>query len=299
MLLTSALLAARPMPSYNEAKVVACHIDFRFLKTRTLHCSLSTTFAMILACNPGCRLHLPEIALPGQEVVIHDQLVVHSDFHVPTKHRLLDELTARRGDISERLKLPTSDEPIHVFLFKKGEEFRSYMNREHPEFPDRRAFFIKNDTTLTVLAYWGESVGDDLRHEVTHGYLHSVVPNLPLWLDEGVAEYFETPRGNHGMNPAHVYQLSTAFRRGQWEPDLVRLEALEDPATMTQEDYAESWLWVHFLIESSEHRKLLQDQLARLRMAAESEPLSTHIQRDIENPNEKIIAYLKQLAEEL
>ena len=137
----------------------------------------------------GCATDHTRVALPVQELVVRDQLVVHSDFHVPKRHRLLDELTARRHDISELLNLPTSDEPINIYLFKKGDEFREYMKREHPKFPDRRAFFLKNDTTLTVLAYWGDRVGEDLRHEVTHGYLHSVVPNLPLWLDEGIAEY--------------------------------------------------------------------------------------------------------------
>lgn len=231
--------------------------------------------------------------------MIRDQLVVHSDFYVPKKHRLLDEMTARRDDISELLRLPVSDEPINIYLFKRGDDFREYMNREHPKFPDRRAFFIKNDTTLTVLAYWGDRVGEDLRHEVTHGYLHSVVPNLPLWLDEGIAEYFETPRGKHGFNSTHVYQLANAFRRGDWSPDLKRLENLTDPSTMTQMDYAESWLWVHFLIESKIYRQLLQDQLARLRLDAESNPISIFVNAKLENANEQLVEHLKELSEEL
>jgi len=212
---------------------------------------------------------------------------------------LLDELTARRHDISELLNLPTSDEPINIYLFKKGDEFREYMRREHPKFPDRRAFFLKNDTTLTVLAYWGDRVGEDLRHEVTHGYLHSVVPNLPLWLDEGIAEYFETPRGKNGLNTPHIYHLANAFRRGDWTPNLPHLETLTDPSTMTQMDYAESWLWVHYLIESDIYRQLLQDQLSRLRLDAESKPISVFVESSIENAEEKLLEHLKMLGDEL
>lgn len=247
----------------------------------------------------GCAADHTRVALPVQELVVRDQLVVHSDFHVPKRHRLLDELTARRHDISELLNLPTSDEPINIYLFKKGDEFREYMHREHPKFPDRRAFFLKNDTTLTVLAYWGDRVGEDLRHEVTHGYLHSVVPNLPLWLDEGIAEYFETPRGKNGLNTPHIYHLANAFRRGDWTPDLPRLENLIDPSTMTQMDYAESWLWVHFMMESDSYRQLLQDQLARLRLDAESKPISVFVESSFKNTEERLIEHLKMLGEAL
>ena len=253
--------------------------------------------SVLMVC--GCAVNQQAVELPTESVVVRDQLVVHSDFHVPKKHRLLDEMTARRNDISELLRLPVSDEPINIFLFKRSEDFREYMEREHPKFPDRRAFFIKNDTTLTVLAYWGDRVGEDLRHEVTHGYLHSVVPNLPLWLDEGIAEYFETPRGKHGFNSPHVYQLANAFRRGDWTPDLQRLENLTDPSIMTQMDYAESWLWVHFLIESKIYRQLLQDQLARLRHDAESNPISVFVNAKLENANEQLIEHLKALGEKL
>ncbi len=150
---------------------------------------------------------------------------------------------------------------------------------------------------MKVYAYWGDRVGEDLRHEVAHGYLHSVIPNLPLWLDEGLAEYYETPRGSHGMNLEHVYLLVEAFCRDDWQPDLETLERLNDPAAMTQLQYAESWLWIHFLLESSlGESRLLKDQLARLRMSAESEPLSRFVDREIECKEVKLVEHLKLLA---
>lgn len=248
----------------------------------------------------GCQVGPRAATLPVEKTIVREQLVVHSNFHVPSKHRLLDELVARRTDISDRLKLPVSDEPINVYLFEDGDKFRQFMASKHPNFPDRRAFFVKNDTTLTVLAYWGDRAGEDLRHEVTHGYLHSVVPNLPLWLDEGIAEYFETPRGKHGFNSPHIYQLANAFRRGEWKPDLVRLEEIRRPELMTQEHYAESWLWVHFLLESSvENQRLLQDQLARLRMSGDAGVASEKIVAEIPDVNEQLLKHLKTLAEKM
>ncbi len=256
--------------------------------------------ALVLSAATGCNIAHREVALPGDSILEREQLIVHSDFFIPKKHRLIDELTARRADISGQLKLPVSDEPINIFIFEDADQYHQFMKREHAEFPNRRAFFVKNDTTLKVYAWWGDQVGDDLRHEVTHGYLHSVIPNLPLWLDEGLAEYYETPRGTHGLNTSHVFLLNDAFRRNEWEPSLADLEKLEEPTEMTQLHYAEAWLWVHFLLENENgNPKLLQDQLARLRMSAESEPTSRFVDIAIDDSNLKLIQHLKDLAEEL
>ena len=77
---------------------------------------------------------------------------------------------------------------------------RSFFRDRYPDFPKRRAFFVETDTQLAVYAQWGDRVAEDLRHEVAHGYLHAIVPSIPLWLDEGLAEYFEVPRGQNGLN---------------------------------------------------------------------------------------------------
>ena len=255
---------------------------------------------VLLACL-GCSIPgAVDVALPSESILEREQLVVHSDFYIPSKHRLIDELTAKRRDIAEQLKLPVSDEPINVFVFKTEDQFRRFMNREYPDFPSRRAFFVKSDTTLKVFAYWGEKIGEDLRHEVAHGYLHSVVSNIPLWMDEGLAEYYELPRGKHGLNEQHVFLLNNAFRRKEWTPNVETLERLVSPAEMSQLHYAESWLWIHYLLESENgDPKLLQDQLARLRMSAESEPLSKFLKQQLDDKEIEIIQHLKKLAESM
>lgn len=213
--------------------------------------------------------------LPTQLALTRDQLVVYSDFDLPKRHRLIEDLAALRGDIAQKLDIPVSDEPIHIFLFDKHSKYSSYIAKHYPDLADRRAFFVESDTRLTVYAHWGERVAEDLRHEVAHGYLHAVIPHLPLWLDEGLAEYFETPRGWNGRNESHIELLARLERSSKWQPDLPRLERLAAWHEMRQEDYAEAWLWVHFLIETSrERRALLQSYLAALRAAGPSAPLS-------------------------
>ncbi len=253
--------------------------------------------AILLA---GCGMLRRPVRLPSHDQFAREQLRIFSDFKLPRRHRLIDELTGRRRDISSKLLLPMSDEPINIYIFDEAERYKDYLAANHPTFPDRRAFFVKNDTVLRVYAHWGDRVGEDLRHEVTHGYLHSVVPVIPLWMDEGLAEFFEVPRGKRGFHPQHVFHLASKVKKDNWRPDLKRLETLTDANELTQMDYAESWLWMHFLLETSdEHRKLVQDQLARLRMMGEAEPLSAQIEKQMDNAEDQLLAHLAELANQL
>ncbi|MFV1964846.1 MAG: DUF1570 domain-containing protein [Pirellulaceae bacterium] len=223
----------------------------------------------------GCALTSTSPSLPSQSSVVRDQLVVHSDFELPRRHRLIEELTALRIDMGMKLDLPVSDEPIHVYLFDDVDTYQRYMKSQFPDFPERRAFFVESDTLLSIYAFWGDRVAEDLRHELTHGYLHSVTPNVPLWLDEGIAEFYETPRGLQGLNEAHFEMLRNRSRNGIWQPDLLHLESVSSVAEMTQQEYAEAWLWVHFLLDTSPGRSgMVQSYLAELRRTATAPPFS-------------------------
>lgn len=257
-------------------------------------------FALLGTCvllAGGCALTRNPAPVTDSGEIVRDQLVIHSDFNLPRHHRLLEELTAQRGDIVKLLDLPVSDEPIHVYLFESPLVYESFIQKRFPQLPKRRAFFVETDTSLSVYAHWGDRMAEDLRHEVAHGYLHAVVPNLPLWLDEGLAEYFEVPRGWRGLNQPHVEMLVDELRRGQWKPDLARLEQFQSAGDMTQRDYAESWAWAHLLLETTApRRELLTNHLARLRMAGTAPPLSQLLAAVEPSPVEALTAHLMVLA---
>lgn len=237
------------------------------------------------------------LTLPSQHTLARDQLLIHSDFPMASHHRLLEDLTARRTDLSEQLKLPLSDEPIHVYVFDDADAFRAFMDLHHPEFPRRRAFFVETDTRLTVYSHWGDRVAEDLRHEMTHAYLHSIVPQIPLWLDEGLAEYFEVPRGHQGLNAPHAVLLDAALAQGTWQPDIRRLELLNDSLAMTQQEYAECWAWVHFLLRTRpEHAELLRGFLRELRANGAAPPLSTRLDQLPGPPHWLLADHVRALA---
>ena len=255
------------------------------------------TIAVCLAMAGCANFQRPASSLPLRHTLVLDPLVVYSDFVLPPHHRLLDELVAERGDLIAKLKLPKTEEPIHIYLFESEQRFRDFMRGRFPDFPLRRAFFVETDTRLTVYAHWGDRVAEDLRHEVAHGYLHAVVPNLPLWLDEGLAENAEVPRGGGGLNRPHVQLLLENLSNYGWRPNLERLERIESAAELTQIDYAEAWAWVHLLMETDPARRpLVQDYLAELRKGGPAPPLAPRVKGWFPQAEDLLVAHLRSLA---
>jgi hypothetical protein len=251
--------------------------------------------------SPWLASHAPHSTLADspefRAPVTAGQLVIHADFALPPGHRMISELTSERQLIGDALGVPPGKEPIHVFLFAEEAAYRAHVARKYPDFPERRAIFVETDVQLSVYAHWSDHVADDLRHEVAHGYLHSSVPNLPLWLDEGLAEYFEVGRGRRGVNRAHVEYLRGQLVAASWRPDLTRLERLAAAGAMTQLDYAEAWLWVHFLLEAHEGgQTLLADHLMALQKGQPPLPLSATLSQRLPDAGEaEVLAHLQSI----
>ena len=116
--------------------------------------------------------------------------------------------------------------------------------------------------------------------------------DLPLWLDEGLAEYFEV---EDGRNLEHLAKLPDDLANG-WAPDLKRLESFKDVRRMTPRDYRESWAWVHYCLNGSNQGKAaLLAYLADLRAGGEVAPLSRRLTPSEDGP--KLIAHIRQVRE--
>jgi hypothetical protein len=239
--------------------------------------------------------------LPRRTEIVASQLVIHADFPLPGQHRLVRELESLRVDVSQALGLPISDEPVHLYLFEGPDRYNAFVARRFPSFPARRAFFVETDTTLSVYAAWQDRVAEDLRHETTHGYVHAVLPAIPLWLDEGIAEFFELPRVESGLHLPHIAHLAGRRLEGTWQPNLSRMESLAVATELSQDHYAEAWCWTHWLLSTTPQRRaILQDYLTDLRRDAATAPLSArlrHLPGGSADPAADLAAHLDALAE--
>ena len=157
---------------------------------------------------------------------------------------------------------PSADQsPVEIYVLDSREDFDHFLRFYYPELPTRRAFFIAMGSQRLVYTYASPRLDEDLRHEATHAMLHGAFGEMPLWLDEGLAEYFETDRSDPGAERKRLELIAEDLARG-WKPDLARLEAMADIKQMTQRDYRESWSWVRMMLRGPEEgRTILMEYL--------------------------------------
>jgi hypothetical protein len=209
------------------------------------------------------------------------QFVFLSDFEVQKNLPIFRELANLREQVYKELQLPGSTTIVQVFLFEDKERYERFMQLKYPDLPKRRAFFVAQPRRLggtedlLVYTYWGDRIQQDLRHELTHALLHCVLRDVPLWLDEGLAEFFEVPPGWNGVNFQHLEQL-----RGKSKFDLDRLEQLSDVQQMNPAEYREAWAWTHLMLRSTpQARQALVSYLQDLRSNSRPGPLRPRLER--------------------
>ena len=240
-------------------------------------------------CPVGCRSPLVGGSLPHQYQVRWDDVRLKSELPVDKTTPLAQELRDLRQEIVQTLDLPTQHRPVTVYLFANETAYAKYLKANHPTLPPRRAYFIGTRTELAVYAFWGEQVREDLRHEYTHGLLHGCLKNVPLWLDEGLAEYFETDAPGH-LHPEHSVRLASAVEHG-WRPDLPRLEQIEEVGEMQRADYQESWCWVHWLLQQPAGKQQLLEYLAELKTNEKPAPLSQRIKQHLPHAAKALVEH--------
>ena len=173
--------------------------------------------------------------------------VYRADFHLVERDGLLRELRQLQTDLAETLGLPASSEAIELYLFRDEASYRDYLEQRFGDLPRRRALYIKTTAGPgMVYAYRGQQFAIDLRHETTHALLHAELTEVPLWLDEGLAEYFEIPRGERITGHQHLGEIQQRLRQ-VGVPRLEALEQLDDVTAMDRDSYIDAWAWVHFL----------------------------------------------------
>ncbi|MEZ5442868.1 MAG: DUF1570 domain-containing protein [Lysobacterales bacterium] len=114
-----------------------------------------------------------------------------------------------------------------------------------------------------------------LRHEATHALLHEFVGAPPLWLNEGLAEYFEglQTAGSGGRVDANPWYAELLSLAGEGRPglamDVLGADARPFRNSRTAElYYAQSWALVDHLMDSEGGQQLMANLLSELRDSA-------------------------------
>lgn len=153
------------------------------------------------------------------------------------------------------------DSPVEtrIFVFKNGVTMEPYLL----EFRDRSAevggyFLATQDGNYVVV----NATADDqpfrvVNHEYLHFVMQNTIPELPLWLDEGLAEYYSTFEILGGK--AFVGRLLPGYLQLLRSGALLSMEELlaVDSAALGRGNklwvdhfYAQSWALTHYLLAS-------------------------------------------------
>lgn len=238
-----------------------------------------------------------ESLVPTQYRTRTGPFAVFSNFPIAADSAAIRSLHALERDVEANLgvRVNSDDPPVEVYILNDRQSFTHFLKYYYPELPPRRAFFLAQGAQRVVFTFNGDRLEEDLRHEATHALLNVAYGDLPLWLDEGLAEYFESPDAQSGLNQEHLGRLPGDLASG-WAPDLARLETLKSVRQMTPRDYRESWAWIHYLLNGSTKGKaVLLAYLADQKSDAKPAALSVRLGDESAKGGPKLVAYLDRI----
>jgi len=225
---------------------------------------------------------------------VNGPFAYHADFQLRPFYPLLKSVTRLEKDVPRELGIGKVSEPIHIFLFERHQTYKRYVSKYFPSVPSRPALFVKQRGPGMVFARLGPQIAIDLRHETTHAVLHSVLPMVPLWLDEGLGEYFEVPADDRATKHPHLKSIQTQLRKNR-VPAIEQLEKLGDLAEMNAAHYRDSWAWVHFMLHGPPAaRRALQDFLQQIEAHVPPGDLSLRLRRAVPDLERQFVAHFQR-----
>lgn len=126
-------------------------------------------------------------------------LILRTDTEPPDARALVAEFERLYDALAYVTQRPASAAArIEIIRFERRKDFHEIVGRD----PTVKAYFTASAPgdlePQPTLVLSGEDMADDARetflHELTHRFLHERFAALPVWLDEGLAQYYATLR---------------------------------------------------------------------------------------------------------
>ena len=221
-------------------------------------------------------------------------LICSSEFSLEAYGSLFTDVAQIQTDLIYSLGLPAAEEPIQLYLFASRSSYREHLAEWYPDIPYRQALFVKEPGLPgVVMAYKTSKFETDVRHECTHALLHSVLPMVPLWLDEGLAEYFEMPADERAYGHSHLNAMKWRIRLGQ-VPRLGSLETKRSITEMGAGEYRSAWAYAHFMLHGPpEAHAELVSYFGDIRASTPPGRLSERLGKHFGDPSAEMAAHFK------
>lgn len=176
-------------------------------------------------------------------------------------------------------------EPMALYLFESERQYRRFLAEHDIDGAHSGGMFFVTHR-VEGLATWvsgrsRQKTYEVLQHEGFHQFAwHAFGPRLPVWLNEGLAQYFEDAvlaqgRMSLGMaNAARIRKVQAALKTGHAQSinELLSVSNRRWSGTLRRDPnhaslmYAQAWSLAYFLIHADEgaYRPALLDYLERL-----------------------------------
>ena len=217
-------------------------------------------------------LLLALIAVPGHALDLGQNwtksetrnVIVYSNARDFTTKAIVTNIERMRGALGHVMGLRTeSAVPTTIFVFDGEPTFAPVRNAVFgARRPELGGFFTRSgDRFLAVMEVEGGRDGDRIvYHEITHSLIENTAAGLPLWYQEGVAEFYSTftVKGKAVV----VGSIPKTFVDVMLETGLMPLRRVFAIDTRSPEYngahagpfYATSWLFVHYLLVGAPQR---------------------------------------------
>jgi hypothetical protein len=220
--------------------------------------------------------------------------ICRADFSLQSIDPFLNELSRLQNDLVRALGIPPAQEGIEIYLFHDQPTYERYLKQHFPNVPFRRAVYIKGNGPGRVFAYRSAQFEIDLRHECTHALLHASLKDIPLWLDEGLAGYFELSTEQRAFGNPHLSNV----RWNVWlgiVPSIENLEKCTDITKMGKAEYRDSWAWICYMLNgpAEAHEELLH-YLNDLQTQNPPDSLSSRLKLRIPLLQQRFAAYFRK-----
>jgi len=247
----------------------------------------SALFVLTLHATGLCR------AAGWNEQRVVGPFVCRADFSLTGYDGLFQELAGVQTELAKMLLIEPTREPVELYLFGAKSDYQGFLASRFPQAAERRALYVKGAGPGRIYVYRSKELPTDVRHESTHALLHGVLAMVPLWLDEGLAEYFEVPADDRKYDNPHMAAIRWNLRLGM-VPHIAKLEAKRDLADMTASDYRYAWAWVHFMLHGPpEARDELVHFLGDIRANTPPGRLSERLERRLPQVERRLVLHFK------
>jgi tetratricopeptide (TPR) repeat protein len=158
-------------------------------------------------------------------------------------------LTAHSGG-----KTVASPVPTFIFVFKDNAGLAPYQSFPVEQPSTSNGYFLQREDAQYIAVSAREEVTRTIYHEYAHAIFATTWPGAPLWLQEGLAEYYSTFRsdGKTIFIGEPLKEHTRTLRTTPWIPyaELMRMDT-DAPAYREADKkplfYAQAWLVTHFL----------------------------------------------------